>query len=87
MYDYSLEKKEIFTEYGQKLFLKIRDKANSLCTLAGATSVSKVISGCTGSSWTMLACIDRLVELNEFRYLNQEFQRQDWIIIKKYGED
>lgn len=65
MYVYETEKAEIFTEDGQVMFLKIRDKVKQLLKLAGAVRMEEAISGNTGSSWTMVACVDRLVELGE----------------------
>jgi hypothetical protein len=64
-YDYQIERAFVFTEEGQVMFLKIRDTAKSLIETSGAASCERIISGCTGSSWSMLACVDRLVELRE----------------------
>lgn len=65
MYNYQKEKPGIFSEDGQKMFLRIRDKANALLKTAGCFRMQEVISGATGSSWQMLACVDRMVELGE----------------------
>lgn len=65
MYNYQTEKKELFTDDGQRMFLKVRDKVQNLLKTAGAFRSGEAVAGCTGSSWTMLACIDRLVELGE----------------------
>lgn len=65
MYDYTKEKAEIFTDEGQKLFLAIRNKTQRLLKLAGAARCQEMTSGSSGSSWTMLACVDRMVELKE----------------------
>jgi len=68
MYNYSEAKPRIFTEDGQKMFLAIRDKTHRLLKLAGAVRMEEAMSGCGGgSSWDMLACVDRLVELGEIR--------------------
>ena len=66
-YNYQTERKEIFTEEGQVLFLKIRDKARECLRIAGAVMMEKLIYNNVGSSWTMMACVDRLVELKELR--------------------
>ena len=66
-YDYQTERPKLFTEEGQVMFLKIRDTTKRLLAMAGAAQSGKMMGGCTGDSWTMLACIDRLVELNEIR--------------------
>ena len=67
MYNYETEKQNIFTEEGQLLFLKIRDKTKRLLETAGAARCQEIISGCTGDSWAMLACVDRLVEIGEIK--------------------
>jgi hypothetical protein len=66
MYNYENEKHEIFTGQGQKMFSQIRDKTNELFRVAGAARLQEMIGSVGfGSSWTMLACVDRLVELKE----------------------
>lgn len=67
MYRYETERHAIFTEDGQRMFLEIRDRVKRLLKEAGAVSMEAAISGSTGSSWQMLACVDRLVELGELR--------------------
>lgn len=67
MYYYETEKPEIFTEDGQKMFLGIRNNVNRLLKQAGAVRLHEAISGQTGSSWSMVACVDRLVELGEIK--------------------
>lgn len=67
MYQYSAERGKVFTEDGQVLFLKIRDRARELMDEAGAARLDRIIQGCMGDSWEMLACVDRLVELGEIR--------------------
>jgi hypothetical protein len=65
MYDYIRDRAAIFTEDGQVMFLKIRDNAKSMLKTSGAVMAANLLNGVTGDSWTMLACIDRLVELKE----------------------
>ena len=72
MYEYEKEKAWVFTEDGQVMFLRIRDNAGRLIKQAGAARMDKIMAGCTGDSWHMLACIDRLVELGELREVKQE---------------
>lgn len=64
-YNYETEKKEIFTEIGQRQFLSIRDNTHRLIELAGSARMDKIIANQTGSNWIMMACVDRLVELGE----------------------
>lgn len=72
MYSYEEIKPTLFTEQGQVMFLKIRDRVKSLLKVAGAVRMQEAISKCTGSSWDMLACVDRLVELKEIREITGE---------------
>jgi hypothetical protein len=66
-YDYATERPNVFTEQGQLMFLKIRDRSKRLIAEGGACTSGALITGATGDSWRMLACIDRLVELGELR--------------------
>ena len=67
MYQYENEKAAIFTEDGQNMFLKIRDNVNSIIPKSGAIRLGEAIKATSGNSWTMLACIDRMVELGELK--------------------
>lgn len=69
-YDYQKEREWVFSDEGQRQLLKIRDKARNMFSLAGACTVEKAMSGCTGSSWGMLACVDRLIELEEIKRID-----------------
>lgn len=64
-YSYEKMRPNVFTEEGQVMFLKIRDNAKALIKQAGAVSADRITKGITGDSWTMIACIDRLIELGE----------------------
>ena len=71
MYDYQTERKELFTESGVETLTIIRDNVRRLLAEAGAFTADKVMSKCTGSTWTMLAAIDYLVEKGEIRRVTQ----------------
>lgn len=71
MYYYSQERHKLFTEDGQIMLLKIRDSVQALLRKSGAVRMREAINGNSGDSWTMLACIDRLVELKEIREIPQ----------------
>ena len=71
MYDYNKERSFVFTERGQVVFLSIRDKKDKLLNLAGVATMSHLISGQTGISWELMACVDRLVELGEIKEISQ----------------
>ena len=65
-YNYQTERAEIFTEAGQVSFLAIRDKVKNMLRISGAFQMGNAIeAGRSGSSWTFMACVDRLVELGE----------------------
>jgi hypothetical protein len=71
-YSYEAQRANIFTEDGQRMFLKIRDKTQYLLKIAGAVRHQEATSGVTGDSWDMIACLDRMVELGEIRELTQD---------------
>lgn len=66
-YVYAQERPKVFTEDGQIMFLAIRDRARKLIEEAGCARLDKIIHGITGDVWTMIACVDRLVEIGELK--------------------
>lgn len=86
-YDYATQKPNLFTDDGQRMFLKVRDAAKSYLDTAGAVSCGKLISAAgSGISWDMLACVDRLVELGELLEIPNPHSRagQHRVFIKPY---
>ena len=82
-YEYQAQKVELFTDEGQRMFLKVRDKAKHLLKEAGAFRQQEVLRDCGGGdSFTMIACVDRLVELGEI----VELERNCWTQYKVYAE-
>lgn len=71
MYNYHEEKPNLMTASGMDMLLKIRDNAKQLLKSAGCFRAQEAWSGVTGSSWTMLACLDFLVERGEIREVPQ----------------
>jgi hypothetical protein len=69
-YHYDQERAELFTESGQVLFIKVRDKVKYLLSVAGAFRIEEAGFG----SWQEVACVDRMVELGEL----VEFARSCW---------
>lgn len=70
MYTYETERPKLFTDEGQRLFLRVRDHAQKLLAASGAVTCEKLLAGAgagAGASFVQLACIDRLVELGELR--------------------
>ena len=70
-YDYQKERPGLFTDEGQRMLLRVRDRAQRLLRESGAVRLQEMIKGETGSSWQMMACADRLVELGELREIEQ----------------
>lgn len=66
-HNYNTEKEKLFTDEGQRLFLKVRDKVMSLLEAAGAFQMEKILSmrGIPSDTWLCLTCVDRMVELGE----------------------
>ena len=82
-YNYSSEKAELFTDGGQRMFIKIRDQVLRLLGIAGAVRMQEAISNIGGDSWQMLACVDRMVELGELRELtNSDVVGQYRVFVK-----
>ena len=75
MYNYETEKAAIFTEAGQEIFLAVRDGVHKALEMSGAITMGKAMNFATGSgsSWTMMAHVDRLVELGEIQEIPQAF--------------
>lgn len=69
-YQYTEIRPRLFTDEGQRTLLKIRDNVQLLLSGAGAVRMQEAWEGVCGDSWTMLAAVDRLVELGEIRELN-----------------
>lgn len=85
MYDYQTIKKNLFTDDGQRMFLKIRDFVNKTLEIAGAVRMQEAINSASGDSWTMLACVDRLVELGEIVEIPQtSVAGQYRVFVKSY---
>lgn len=67
MYNYEELRSDLFTEDGVKMLTKVRDKVKQCLDFAGAVSMGEAITSCTGDSWTMMACVDYLVEQEEIK--------------------
>jgi hypothetical protein len=79
-YSFAVERSGIFTEEGQVAFLKIRDNAHRLIKQSGAATMGKLMIG-SGSSWTLMACVHRLVELGELVSIWDKGAGQDEVFI------
>lgn len=87
MYNYEHERPKLFTDDGQRLFLKIRDNCQRLMKLAGAARLGNIIAGNMDEPFVKLACVDRLVELGEIRCLSPEnVAGQDRVFVSTRSE-
>jgi len=86
MYDYEMQKSELFTEQGQKLFLAIRDQVADKLSVSGAVTMGAAISLPPGigaaNSWEMMACVDRLAELDELWEIPTSGSAQRRVFVK-----
>jgi len=68
VYKYNEVKGRLFSDEGQMMFLKVRDFVQDALKRTGAVRMQEAIGAAGGGdSWTMLACVDRMVELGELR--------------------
>jgi hypothetical protein len=91
-YSYATERPWLFTEAGQVALLKVRDNAQQLLKTAGAFKGPRALRGVPyGDSWKSLACLDRLVELDELRRLTPvgsvAGQEEVYVAGCKWGEE
>lgn len=70
-YEYEKEKPWVFTDNGQRQLLRIRDRIHKIIPQAGCTTMGKAILGESGSSWEIMACVDRLVEIGDLFEIQQ----------------
>lgn len=71
-YNYATHRPFVFTEEGQEMLLKFRDRAREHIEHSGAVSYAAIIAGTGGQGWDILACVDRLVELGDLRRVTGE---------------
>jgi hypothetical protein len=78
-YVYEEQKSELFTDSGQRLFVAVRDQVRAMMDRSGAVRAQEAIALPHGigaaDSWTLLACLDRMVELDEL----QELERSGYV--------
>lgn len=71
-YNYGTEKPKLFTENGVKMLRQIEKAADILLEKAGAFRQIEVTQNVSGDSFTMLACLDYLVEQNKIVRLRSD---------------
>ena len=85
-YKYETEKAALFSESGAAILLAVRDEAMRLIASAGACTSGKAMGKASGSSWTMLAALDYLVERGELRRVTTRGATagQDQVFVASY---
>jgi len=84
MYNYNDEKHKIFTDEGQREFIKVRDRGKKLLDDGGAFMLFSALKDISGDSWQMMAYIDRLVEIGEIKEITgNEVAGQDRVFVAK----
>lgn len=66
-YIYEEQKASVFTDEGQRMFLKIRDHVQKCLDIAGVVRMQEAMRVVTGDTWEIMACVDRLVEIGELK--------------------
>jgi hypothetical protein len=85
MYKYEDNKPKIFTDEGQREFLKVRDEVNRLLEISGCfmlENVFKKVPVCNTDMW--LTHIYRLVEIGEIEEVPRDCFAQNKIYVRKY---
>lgn len=71
-YSYQTTKERLFTDQGQRTFLKVRDYINKIIAASGAIRMQEVFHSAGGDSDVLMACVDRMVELGELYEIKYE---------------
>lgn len=72
MYKYEDMKEQLFTQDGHKISIKIMQIVNSILNKYSCVIMQDAIKGCSGDTWLMMACVDRLVELGELVEISRD---------------
>jgi hypothetical protein len=81
MYDYKEHKHHVFTDEGQRMFMDIYRKSVEQLKFSGAFRLGNVISGVSGSTWDMIACVDRMVELGLIQEVTKDCSAQARVFV------
>jgi hypothetical protein len=74
-YQYEELKKTLHTDELQARLISASEELKTLLSITGAIRKGVILGRIPGDSWTAMAIIDRIVELNP-----------DWVICKPFGE-
>lgn len=80
-YSYEKEKPWLFTDEGSRALVATLKEVQNLLRTAGAFRWDKLKFTGVGSTWQMMALVDRLVELGEI----EAFERSSWAQYKVYS--
>lgn len=67
MYSYAEQRHKLFTEDGVEMLRRVEANAGAMLSESGAFKAVHAWAGCSGDSWTMLACLDYLCEKKVLR--------------------
>lgn len=84
-YKYETIRSNIFTDEGQRVFLKIRDRVNELVENSGCFAMGYIL-GLHADDWMCMACVDRMVELDELQELVGGRAGQNRIFVSRVGK-
>lgn len=85
-YSYEAEKPRLFTDEGQRTLLKMYKRVNRILDECGAVRMQEALSGFCGDSWFLLACVDRMVELDEIREITgSDVPGQHRVFVRRDG--
>ncbi len=74
-YVYAEQRDSLFSEKGQVVFMRVRDRVKELLASGRASRMDALLEASWEThveDWTILACLDRLVELEEIRECKYE---------------
>lgn len=88
-YSYQAERDKLFTDEGQRLFLAVMNSVSRSLATAGAVRATEAWKGAqfgAADTFTLSACLDRMVELGEIREVTGHgVAGQDRVFVKARG--
>jgi len=64
-----------------------KDNVKELLSTSGAFKMSYAWEGCSGDAWTLMACVDRLVEIGDIMEIRRKSSGQDRLFVKCPNKD
>lgn len=85
MYKFQDERNKLFTEEGQRTFIAVRDQVKEMLEVSGAVKMGKAMKlpKVIGAedSFTLMACVDRLVEMEELKEIPTNERGQNRVFV------